>query len=54
MAPFTESDIHFKQLTAQALLTPSCGLSSLPTVAAALRAMELLAELSAEFRKRYI
>ncbi len=54
MAPFTERDIQFKQLTAQALLTPSCGLSSLPTVAAALRAMELLTELSAEFRKRYI
>lgn len=54
MAPFTERDIRFRQLTAQALLTPSCGLSSLPTVDAAVRAMELLAELSSEFRKRYV
>ncbi len=54
MAPFTERDVCFRQLTAQALLTPSCGLSSLPTVEAAVSAMELLTELSFEFRKRYV
>jgi methionine synthase II (cobalamin-independent) len=52
MAPFTRNGIRFQQLVAQGLLTPSCGLDSLSEEAAA-RALELLAELSAEVRKRY-
>jgi methionine synthase II (cobalamin-independent) len=52
MAPFTRNGIRFQQLIAQGLLTPSCGLDSLSEEAAA-RAYELLAELSAEVRKRY-
>jgi methionine synthase II (cobalamin-independent) len=52
MAPFTRNGIRFQQLVAQGLLTPSCGLDSLSEEAAA-RVYELLAELSAEVRKRY-
>jgi methionine synthase II (cobalamin-independent) len=52
MAPFTRNGIRFQQLVTQGLLTPSCGLDSLSEEAAA-RALELLAELSAEVRKRY-
>jgi len=54
MAPFTRQNIRFKQLIAQGLLTPSCGLASLTTAEAAGRALELLAELSEEIRKRYL
>ena len=54
MAPFTRQGVRFQQLIAQGLLTPSCGLASLATVEAAGRALELLAELSAEIRKRYV
>ncbi len=53
MAPFTRSGIRFKQLIEQGLLTPSCGLASLPGEAAA-RALELLTELSIAIRKRYL
>jgi methionine synthase II (cobalamin-independent) len=52
MAPFTRNGVRFKQLFHQGLLTPSCGLASLSTEAAA-RALELLGELSATVRKRY-
>ncbi|KKL09126.1 hypothetical protein LCGC14_2568990, partial [marine sediment metagenome] len=54
MAPFTRKDIHFRQLLRQGLLTPSCGLAALATEEASARALELLAELSARIRKRYI
>ena len=54
MAPFTRSGIPFKQLLRQGLLTPSCGLASLATKEAAAQALELLAELSAKIRKRYL
>jgi methionine synthase II (cobalamin-independent) len=54
MAPFTRQGISFKQLIAQGLLTPSCGLASLATEEAADRVMELLTELSAGIRKRYV
>jgi methionine synthase II (cobalamin-independent) len=54
MAPFTRKDIRFKQLIAQGLLTPSCGLASLATDEAVTQALELLAELSTEIRKRYM
>jgi len=54
MAPFTRNGIRFKQLIEQGLLTPSCGLASLPSGEAAARALELLAGLSTEIRKRYM
>jgi methionine synthase II (cobalamin-independent) len=54
MAPFTRHGIHFHQLVAQGLLTPSCGLASMSTEDAAARVLELLAELSANIRKRYM
>ena len=54
MAPFTRQDIRFRQLIEQGLLTPSCGLGSIATVGAAVRALELLAELSVMIRKRYL
>ncbi len=52
MAPFTRNGVSFRQLTRQGLLTPSCGLDPL-TEDAASRALELLAGLSLEIRKRY-
>ena len=52
MAPFTRDGIPFKQLVAQGLLTPSCGLAPISPEAAA-QALELLAELSAKVRKKY-
>lgn len=51
MAPFTRDGLSFRQLTAQSLLTPSCGLASL-SIEAATRALELLAELSSQLRSR--
>ena len=52
MAPFTREGIPFKQLVAQGLLTPSCTLASL-SAEAGVRALELLAELSARMRSKY-
>ncbi len=54
MAPFTRKGIRFRQLVEQGLLTPSCGLAPLATGEAAAQALELLAELSAKIRKRYM
>jgi len=54
MAFFTRDGIRFKQLLQQGLLTPSCGLASLAGNDAAARVLELLAELSAKIRKRYL
>ncbi|MDI6815240.1 MAG: methionine synthase [Dehalococcoidales bacterium] len=54
MAPFTRKDIRFKQLIEQGLLTPSCALAPLDTEEASAHALELLVELSAKVRKRYI
>ena len=54
MAPFTRKGIRFKQLIEQGLLTPSCGLAALATEEASARVLELLAELSAKIRRRYI
>jgi methionine synthase II (cobalamin-independent) len=53
MAPFTRNGVRFKDLMAQSLLTPSCGLEPLGEEAAG-TALELLTELSARIRKRYI
>lgn len=54
MAPFTRSGVRFKQLIQQSLLTPSCTLASLNTEEAAGHALELLTNLSAEIRTRYL
>jgi methionine synthase II (cobalamin-independent) len=54
MAPFSRQGIPFKQLIAQGLLTPSCGLATLASEEPAERALELLAELATKIRKRYL
>jgi len=52
MAPFTQNGIGFKQILRQGLLTPSCGLAALSPEAAC-QALELLATLSHNLRRRY-
>ena len=52
IAPFTKNGISFKQILRQSLLTPSCGLASLSPEAAR-QALELVANLSHELRKKY-
>jgi methionine synthase II (cobalamin-independent) len=53
MAPFTRDGVKFKQIIAQGLITPSCGLASL-SLEAANQALELTAKLSHDLRSRYI
>jgi methionine synthase II (cobalamin-independent) len=53
MAPFSRNGVAFKQIIAQGLITPSCGLDAL-AVEAANRALELTAKLSSELRARYV
>ncbi len=53
MAPFTRDGVKFKQIIAQGLITPSCGLASLSPQAAS-QALELAAMLSRDLRSRYI
>ena len=52
MSPFTRDGIEFRQLIAQGLITPSCGLESLSPEAAG-QALELTAKLSEDLRSRY-
>ncbi len=52
LAPFTRNGFSLKQLVAQGILTPSCGLASL-SLEAAERALQLLAELSSKLRGKY-
>ena len=52
MAPFTRNGISLKQIIRQGLLTPSCGLATLSPEAAS-HALELLANLSDNIRKKY-
>lgn len=52
MAALCRKGIPFKELAAQSLLTPSCGLASL-SPEAAIRALELLKDLSGRLRRRY-
>jgi len=52
MAPFTRDGVKFRQLIAQGLITPSCGLDGLSPEAAG-QALELTAKLSREVRSRY-
>ena len=54
MAPFTREGIPFRQLVRQGLITPGCSLAGLETDEAAGHALELLAGLSADIRKRYL
>jgi len=53
MAPFTRDGVKFRQIIAQGLITPSCGLASL-SLEAASQALELTAKLSQDIRKRYV
>jgi len=53
IAPFTRDGVKFKQIIAQGLVTPSCGLESLLPEAASL-ALELTAKLSHDLRSRYV
>ena len=54
MAPFTREGARFRQLVAQGLLTPSCGLAFLTAEGAAEQVFTLLTELSSVMRKRYL
>jgi methionine synthase II (cobalamin-independent) len=53
MASFTRDGVEFKQIIAQGLITPSCGLDIL-SLEAANQALELTAKLSRELRSRYV
>jgi len=53
MALFTRDGVKFKQIIAQGLITPSCGLASLSPQAAS-QALELAAKLSRDLRSRYV
>ncbi len=53
MVPFTRNGIRFKDLIKQSLITPSCTLAFISEDSAAC-ALELLTELSARLRKRYM
>jgi methionine synthase II (cobalamin-independent) len=53
MAAFTRDGVRFKQVVAQGLVTPSCGLASLSPEAASL-SLELTAKLSRDLRSRYL
>ncbi len=52
MAPYTRGGLSIKQLAAQSILTPSCGLATL-SIEAATEALHLLAELSEKMRAKY-
>ncbi len=52
MSPFTRDGVKFRQLIAQGLITPSCGLESLSPEAAG-QALEFTAKLSKDLRSRY-
>jgi methionine synthase II (cobalamin-independent) len=53
MAPFTRNGIPIRQIVAQGLLTPSCGLAGLSADEAS-QTLKLLAELSSRIRLRYM
>ena len=52
MSPFTRDGVKFRQLIAQGLITPSCGLESLSPEAAG-QALEFTGKLSRDLRSRY-
>jgi methionine synthase II (cobalamin-independent) len=53
ITPFTRNGLPFRDIIAQSLLTPSCGLATLSEDAAE-KALALLSDLSTDIRKRYI
>jgi hypothetical protein len=53
MAPFTRNGLRFRDLAAHSLLTPSCSLAGL-TEEGAERALDLLAQLSGEMRRKHL
>jgi hypothetical protein len=53
MAPFSRNGLGFKQIIAQGLITPCCGLDAL-SLDAANQAVELTAKLSSDLRSRYV
>ena len=53
MAPFSRNGVAFKQILAQGLITPCCGLDTL-SVEAANQALELTAKVSSGLRSRYV
>jgi methionine synthase II (cobalamin-independent) len=53
IAPFARDGVKFRQIIAQGLVTPSCGLEGLSPEVAAL-ALELTAKLSRDLRSRYV
>ncbi len=53
IAPFTRDGVKFRQVIAQGLITPSCGLAGL-SLEAANQALELTARLSRDLRSRYM
>ena len=52
MVPFTRDGIPFKQIIAQSILTPSCGLASI-SPEAAIEALHLLTALSDKLKRKY-
>jgi hypothetical protein len=54
MAPFTRVGVPFAEIVRHGLITPSCSLAALGTADAAGRALELTADLSDRFRKKYL
>ena len=54
MSPFTRKGIPFNQLIEQGLLLPACGMGPIGSEPAAERALQLLADLSATIRKKYL
>lgn len=53
MAAFTRDGVSFRQIVAQSLLTPSCGLAGMSSEAAC-QALALTADLSRSIRSRYM
>jgi len=54
MAPFTRNGLSIKEIVKHSLLLPCCGLSPLASEEEVERALQLLTELSAEMRRKYI
>ena len=53
MAPFTRNGIPFREIVRRSILTPTCGLATLPGSEAAERALSLLVDLSDLMRRKY-
>jgi hypothetical protein len=54
MAPFTRNGIPFRQLVSQSLITPCCGLAQVSGPEASASALQLLTDLSARIRRKYV